>query len=81
MLTGDQTKLRIRSVWVGEGGGGRRRRRGCIHYFSYFCSKHCGHSLNLYFEQKYETYQNFLSENFHFFFNLTTNELVKLTML
>ena len=47
-----------------------------IHYFSYFCSKHrLGYSLepphltsthNLCFEQKYEKYRRFLSENFQF---------------
>ena len=43
--------------------------------FSYFCSKHrlwvlieaaLTSTHNLCFEQKYEKYQNFLSENFHF---------------
>ena len=42
--------------------------------FSYFCSKTSRYLIeevltsthNLCFEQKYEKYQNFLSENFHF---------------
>ena len=44
--------------------------------FSYFCSKHrlwvlvrtasLKSTRNLYFEQKYEKYQSFLPENFHF---------------
>ena len=46
-----------------------------IHYFSYFCSKRILWVLvrtasmsthNLCFEQKYEKYQIFFSENFHF---------------
>ena len=50
-----------------------------VHYFSYFCSKHrlwvfirtAGEAVltstqNLCFEQKYEKYQSFLSENFQF---------------
>ena len=36
-----------------------------MHYFSYFCSKDCGYSLEPP-EQKYEKYQIFLSEKFMF---------------
>ena len=38
-----------------------------LHYFSYFCEAVLTSTHNLCFVQKYEKYQNVLSENFHLF--------------